>query len=116
VNVTRPYLVGEQEVPFPPKQVVVEVLEDVPREPEVVAGCRRLTLNGYTLALDDYVWGGDGDPLLQFGVVVILAVGFDQLRKPKLQSVGLVFLRWQRHFFVPSSAAFGVSRHQLGTT
>jgi c-di-GMP-related signal transduction protein len=74
INVSRPYLVGEQEVPFSPKQVVVEVLEDVPRDPEVVAGCRQLTLNGYTLALDDYVWGGDGDPLLRYASVVKLDV------------------------------------------
>jgi hypothetical protein len=34
---------------------------------------------------------------------------FLQAYVPKLQSVGLVcrFLRWQRKFFVPSSAAFG---------
>ena len=34
---------------------------------------------------------------------------FLQAYVPKLQSVGLVcrFLRWQRHFFIPSSAAFG---------
>ena len=34
---------------------------------------------------------------------------FLQAYVPKLQSVGLVcrFLRWQKHFFVPSSAAFG---------
>jgi len=74
VNVSRPYLVGELEVPFPPKQVVLEVLEDVPRDREVVAGCRRLIMNGYTLALDDYVWGGDDDPLLQFASVVKLDV------------------------------------------
>jgi EAL and modified HD-GYP domain-containing signal transduction protein len=58
------------------------VLEDVPRAPEVVAGCRQLTLNGYTIALDDYVWGGGDDPLLQFASVVkldVLALPFDRL-------------------------------------
>jgi EAL and modified HD-GYP domain-containing signal transduction protein len=82
VNATLSYLVGEQEIPFSPKEVVVEVLEDVPRDPEVVAGCRQLTLNGYTIALDDYVWGGDDDPLLQFASVVkldVLALPFERL-------------------------------------
>ena len=34
---------------------------------------------------------------------------FLQAYVPKLQSVGLVcpFLRWQKHLFIPSSAAFG---------
>lgn len=87
VNATRSYVVGDQEVPFSPKQVVVEVLEDVPRDPEVVAGCRQLTLNGYTLALDDYVWSGDGDPLLQFASVVkldVLALPIDRLTEAVL--------------------------------
>ena len=43
-------------VPFPAGQTVVEILEDVARDPEVIAGCRRLADNGYTLALDDYLW------------------------------------------------------------
>jgi EAL and modified HD-GYP domain-containing signal transduction protein len=52
VNTTRAYLVGEQEIPLPPRQTVIDILEDVPRDAEVVAGCRRLAQNGYTLAAD----------------------------------------------------------------
>jgi EAL and modified HD-GYP domain-containing signal transduction protein len=81
VNATRSFLSGEQEVPFSPRQVVIEVLEDVPRDTEVLAGCRRLVRNGYTLALDDYVWGDD-DPLLRLASIVkldILALARDQL-------------------------------------
>ena len=88
VNTTRPYLVGEQVIPFSPGQVVVEVLEDVPRDPEVVAGCRQLTLNSYTLALDDYVWGGDDDPLLEFASIVkldVLALPIDRLTEAVLR-------------------------------
>jgi len=82
INATRSYLVGEQEIPFSPDQVVIEILGSVPRDPDVIAGCRRLTRNGYTLALDDYVWGDDGDPLLEFASVVkldVLALSLDQL-------------------------------------
>jgi len=73
VNATRAFLVGEQEFPFPPGQTVIEVLEDVRREPEVVAGCRRLVDSGYRLALDDYVWEQD-DPLLVLVSIVKLDV------------------------------------------
>ena len=74
VNATRSFLVGEQQVPFSPRQVVIEVLEDVPRDPEVLAGCRRLAQNGYALALDDYVWGRDDDPFLELVSIVKLDV------------------------------------------
>ena len=75
VNATRAFLVGEHEVPFPARQTVVEVLEDVAHDdPEVVAGCRRLVRRGYTLALDDYIWEGDDDPLLELVSIVKLDV------------------------------------------
>ncbi len=73
VNATRAFLVGEQEFPFPASQSVIEVLEDVRREPAVVAGCRRLVDRGYRLALDDYVWQDD-DPLLELASIVKLDV------------------------------------------
>jgi EAL and modified HD-GYP domain-containing signal transduction protein len=75
VNATRAFLVGEHEVPFPARQTVVEVLEDVAHDdPDVVAGCRRLVRRGYTLALDDYIWEGDDDPLLELVSIVKLDV------------------------------------------
>lgn len=64
VNTTRSYLVGENEVPFPPRQTVIDILEDVPRDPEVVAGCRRLVQNGYTLAADGRA-AQETDPILE---------------------------------------------------
>ncbi len=81
VNATRAFLVGEQEFPFPASQSVIEVLEDVRREPAVLAGCRRLVDSGYRLALDDYVWEDD-DPLLELASIVkldVLALGPAQL-------------------------------------
>jgi len=74
VNATRAFLVGEHEFPFPASQTVVEILEDVRRDPEVVAGCHRLADNGYRLALDDYVWEEDDDPLLDLVSIVKLDV------------------------------------------
>jgi EAL and modified HD-GYP domain-containing signal transduction protein len=74
VNATRAFLVGEHELPFPARQTVVEVLEDVAHDPEVVSGCRRLAQSGYALALDDYVWEDDCDPLLELASIVKLDV------------------------------------------
>jgi c-di-GMP-related signal transduction protein len=74
VNATRPFLVGELDIPFSPQQVVVEVLEDIDRDTEVLAGCRRLVRSGYALALDDYVLPEEDDPLLALASFVKLDV------------------------------------------
>src|ERR1700691_3935266 len=63
VSATRSYLVGEHEIPFPPRQTVIDVRNDVPREAEVLAGCRRLAKSGYTFAADGRS-GEEDDPLL----------------------------------------------------
>src|SRR5579875_2712122 len=64
VNTTKGYLVGEYDIPFPPRQTVIDALEDVPRDADVLAGCRRLAQNGYTLAADGR-FAEDHDPLLE---------------------------------------------------
>ncbi|HET9060049.1 MAG TPA: EAL domain-containing protein [Acidimicrobiales bacterium] len=74
VNATRPFLVGEQEIPFPPEQTVIEILESVAHDEEAVEGCRRLMAQGYALALDDYDWVGTDDPLLDLVSIVKLDV------------------------------------------
>lgn len=74
VNATRPFLVGEQEIPFPPEQTVIEILENVAHDAEAVDGCRRLSAQGYTLALDDYDWNDPDDPLLDLVSIVKLDV------------------------------------------
>lgn len=53
VNLPRAFLVGDLPLPFPPGQVVLEVLEHVPADPEVVAGVARLREQGHLIALDD---------------------------------------------------------------
>lgn len=53
VNLPRAFLVGDLPLPFPPGQVVLEVLEDVPADPEVVAGVAALVRAGHAIALDD---------------------------------------------------------------
>ncbi|MGP8208483.1 MAG: EAL and HDOD domain-containing protein [Acidimicrobiales bacterium] len=82
IKVTRPFLVGEQEFPFPARQSVIEVVEDVGRDPDVVAGCRHLAQNGYQLALEHYVWDNDDDPLLELVSIIkldVLALAPEQL-------------------------------------
>ncbi|HWE53912.1 MAG TPA: HDOD domain-containing protein [Acidimicrobiales bacterium] len=70
VNASRPFLVGDQEVPLPADKTVIEVLEDVAHDDLVVAGCTHLIEEGFTLALDDYVWQPGDEPMLELADVV----------------------------------------------
>lgn len=74
INATRSFLVGQDQVPLPPEQTVVEVLEDVAHDAEVVAGCRALAEAGYTIALDDYTWADGDEELLELATIVKLDV------------------------------------------
>jgi len=53
INFTRDFLFNDLICLFPPSNVVVEILEDIPADVAVRAACRRLKDAGYTLALDD---------------------------------------------------------------
>jgi len=52
-NASRGVLTGVVPVMLPPRQTVVEIVESVVAHEEVLAGCRRLRDEGFTLALDD---------------------------------------------------------------
>lgn len=56
VNLTRPFFVCEEAVPFAPEGTVLEVLETFPVDDEVAAGVRRLRAAGFAVALDDFLW------------------------------------------------------------
>jgi EAL and modified HD-GYP domain-containing signal transduction protein len=82
VKAPHPFLVGDIDFPLPPRQTVIEIVQDVARTPEVVAGCRRLVQNGFALALDHYVWDDDDDPLLEMVSIIkldVLTLTLDQL-------------------------------------
>lgn len=55
VNCTRDTLIKGLVTLLPSTLTVVEILESVPADPDVLAACRSLKEQGYTIALDDYV-------------------------------------------------------------
>ncbi|HET6794843.1 MAG TPA: EAL domain-containing protein [Acidimicrobiales bacterium] len=82
INAGREFLVGTPDIPLPPAQTVIEVLEDVARDEEVIAGCRRLVQAGYTLALEDYVYAAGDEAVLDLVSMVkvdLLAISSAQL-------------------------------------
>lgn len=70
LNLTRSYIDGSIQLPFTNSQVVLEVLEDVPPEPEIIAGLQELSKRGYTLALDDFVYDQALQPFIDLADII----------------------------------------------
>ncbi len=70
VNLTREFVVGELELPFEPRSVVLEVLESIRVDEDVIAGVKNLVARGYSIALDDFVWDSGHERLLPFAKYV----------------------------------------------
>ena len=54
INCTRGVLLNDYMTLLPPRQTVIEILENIPPDDSVVAACRNLKTAGYLIALDDF--------------------------------------------------------------
>jgi len=70
INFTEDLLTKKIPLSFPKSKIVVEVLEDVRPTKEVVEACRILTNQGYTLALDDFIYHKDLEPLIELASII----------------------------------------------
>ena len=74
VNLTRTFLTGGLPVPFEPETVVLEVLETVQLDDEVLTGVRQLHEMGYRIALDDFIYRPEAEPLIEIASIVKIDV------------------------------------------
>jgi len=65
VNCTREALTEQLVDVLPPDMTVLEVLETLEPTPALIAACRKLKAAGYRLALDDFVWRPEFQPLIE---------------------------------------------------
>jgi EAL and modified HD-GYP domain-containing signal transduction protein len=65
VNCTLESLMSGLVNVLPPSMTVLEILESLEPTPEMVAACRRLKCFGFRLALDDFVWKKEYEPLIE---------------------------------------------------
>ena len=70
INCPRDFLLHDYISIFPPKSVVVEILESVNPNEEVVEACSRLKLAGYTIALDDFVDDPKWAPMVELADII----------------------------------------------
>lgn len=70
VNFTQQMLEQDSLPSVPPKEIVVEILEDCLATPKLVATVKKLAEAGYTIALDDFIYHDDAIPLLKIARIV----------------------------------------------
>ncbi len=64
INFTEDMLIERAPLMFPKDKIVVEILEDVEPEIEVVDACREISQKGYVLAMDDFIYKSELEPLI----------------------------------------------------
>jgi len=65
VNCTRESLTDNLVEILPPGMCVLEILENLDPTPELVSACKRLKKAGFRLALDDFIWKPEFEPLVE---------------------------------------------------
>lgn len=65
VNCTMESLTEQLVQALPPSITVLELLEDLQPTPRLIASCRSLKAMGFRLALDDFVWKPELEPLVE---------------------------------------------------
>ncbi len=70
INFTKDLLLDNIPLSFPKSKIVIEILEDVPPTMEIVKVCRHLVKQGYRLALDDFIYSKNMDPLIELADII----------------------------------------------
>lgn len=70
INFTESLLVQKVPLLLPKESTVIEILEDVDPKPELIAACHEMAINGYTLALDDFTYTPELDPLIELAHII----------------------------------------------
>lgn len=70
VNCTRDTLIKGLVTLLPSASTVVEILENVPPDPDVISACRTLKEAGYMIALDDFVADDKREPLAELADII----------------------------------------------
>jgi len=82
LNMPKGLLVGNEPFALPRENVVLEILEDVIIDDSVIAATKKLVEQGYTIALDDFVFEEKWRPLVELANIIkidLLAMDEQQL-------------------------------------
>ena len=74
INMTHDFLVGKNPLPLQPDKVVLEILETTIIDEQLIQGVNRLSEQGFTIALDDFVYSEKWEPLLKLAKIIKVEV------------------------------------------
>lgn len=84
INLTESFFLEENKLPISPKQVILEVLEDIPVTDKLVEAVKRLHKQGFIIALDDYIYSPSHKPLIEMAQIIkidLMAMSREELVK-----------------------------------
>ncbi|MCU0289126.1 MAG: HDOD domain-containing protein [Acidobacteria bacterium] len=70
LNFSKKVLLSEVALALPKEQLIIELLETIHPEPEVIDVCKKLKKNGYILALDDFQYIPEYQPLVDLANII----------------------------------------------
>lgn len=82
INLSEQFLLEEDSLPISPQQVILEVLEDVPVNMRLLKAVKRLSEQGFIIALDDYIYNPAHKPLV--AMADIIKIDIKQLSEKEL--------------------------------
>ena len=109
INFTKDLLVKEIAASFPKNRVIVEILEDVPPSPDVLAACRSLSQQGYILALDDFVYAKELLPLIE--LVNIIKIDYQLLPPDQIERTFHRLARFHLKFLAEKIESYDELEH-----
>jgi len=97
INFTQDLLEKNVPLSFPKTKMVIEILEDVEPTQKVISACRTFKNEGYTIALDDFVFHKKFEPLIRLAHIIKIdfrITPIDEIQKIlyRLKSYNLKFL------------------------
>lgn len=70
INFTKKLLLNDTALVLPNKFVTVEILENIEPTEELILSCKKLKNNGYTIALDDFVFNYNFEELIKLANII----------------------------------------------
>lgn len=70
IKLTRHFILGHHPLPVDPKQVTLEILDDIHIDKELVAAITKLSESGYQIALGDFTFNKEAVPLLELADII----------------------------------------------
>lgn len=86
VNFTKEHIINKTPLAFPEQNLIVEVLENILPEKEIIDSLTDLKNKGYKIALDDFVFSSEYEPLIMLSDII----KFDLIATPLKQIEPLV--------------------------